>query len=69
LVRRWRRSGQTARQFAASAGINAGTLSYWAWRLRQEGGGSGKRSVGQRRRLASTPAQKPGFVELVVNRP
>lgn len=32
----WRRSGLTAKQFAASIGINAGTLSYWACRLGRE---------------------------------
>jgi transposase len=36
LVRRWRRSGRTARQFAASAGVNPATLSHWAWRLGRE---------------------------------
>ena len=32
----WRRSGLTAKQFAASIGVNAGTLSYWACRLGRE---------------------------------
>jgi transposase len=34
-VRRWRRSGLTAREFAARAGLNAGTLMYWASRLKK----------------------------------
>lgn len=29
----WRRSGLTAKRFAASIGVNAGTLTHWAWRL------------------------------------
>jgi len=33
VVGRWRRSGLTARTFAEKAGVNASTLSYWAWRL------------------------------------
>ncbi len=35
-VRRWRRSRLTAREFAARAGLNAGTLMYWASRLKRE---------------------------------
>lgn len=35
-VRRWRRSRLTAREFAAQAGLNAGTLMYWASRLKKE---------------------------------
>jgi len=35
-VRRWRRSRLTAREFAARAGLNAGTLVYWASRLKKE---------------------------------
>ena len=35
-VRRWRRSRLTAREFAARAGLNAGTLMYWASRLKKE---------------------------------
>lgn len=69
LVKRWRRSGQTARQFAKSAGLNAGTLSYWAWRLKREGSGSGEARRRRRHRSASRPAQKASFVELIVDRP
>jgi transposase len=69
LVKRWRRSGQTAREFAESAGVKAGTLSYWAWRLKLEGNGSGKRSVRRRRRSSSATANKASFVELIVDRP
>lgn len=32
----WRQSGLTAKQYASSIGVNAGTLTYWAWRLTQE---------------------------------
>jgi transposase len=32
-VGQWRRSGLTAKQFARSAGVNAGSLTHWAWRL------------------------------------
>jgi len=35
-VDRWRRSGMTAKQFAASMGVNAGTLAHWSWRLGRE---------------------------------
>ena len=40
-VAQWRASGQTAREFAARRGINASTLSHWAWRLAQEPRGEG----------------------------
>jgi len=32
-VARWRRSGQTSAQFAASEGLRAGTLLWWSSRL------------------------------------
>jgi transposase len=32
-VRQWRRSGLTASEFAKRVGINASTLTHWAWRL------------------------------------
>ena len=49
----WRRSGLTAKQFAASIGVNAGTLTYWAWHL----GSRGRQRQLQRkpRRVTSTP--------------
>jgi transposase len=62
-VRRWRRSGKTAREFAASAGLNASTLGYWAWRLEHEG----KTSVAPRgRRRRAKPAAAASFVEMLV---
>ena len=33
-VERWMDSGLTAKEFAAEAGLNPSTLSYWKWRLR-----------------------------------
>ena len=33
-VERWVDSGLTAKEFAAEAGLNPSTLSYWKWRLR-----------------------------------
>lgn len=33
-VRDWRRSGLTAKEFAASRGLSASTLAWWSWRLR-----------------------------------
>lgn len=37
LVAEWKRSGLTARAFAARRGIRASTLSWWHWRLRRGG--------------------------------
>lgn len=36
LVEEWRRSGQSARQFAAAHGVTAAALRYWAGRLAEE---------------------------------
>jgi transposase len=33
LVKAWKRSGLTAREFARQRGVKAGTLSWWNWRL------------------------------------
>src|SRR6266571_151605 len=35
-VEQWRQSKLSAREFAAQAGFNAGTLGYWKWRLARE---------------------------------
>ena len=35
-VRQWRRSGLTAQAFARVAGVNANSLTHWAWRLGRE---------------------------------
>ena len=58
-VRQWRRSGLTAREFARRAGINAGTLQYWAWRLRRDHDTRGGGNRLQRER------SRTSFVELV----
>lgn len=36
IVAKWRSSGETRRAFARGAGVNANTLSWWAWKLRAE---------------------------------
>jgi len=33
-VERWRDGGLTAKEYAAEAGVNAHSLSWWKWRLR-----------------------------------
>lgn len=32
-VKRWRRSGLSAKEYAEKAGLKASTLTYWSWRL------------------------------------
>jgi hypothetical protein len=49
LLKRWTESGLKAAEFARREGVNAGTLSYWKWRLRREG---------RRTALASSVAQR-----------
>jgi hypothetical protein len=34
-VSAWRRSGLTSRDFAEREGLNAGTLAWWAWKLKK----------------------------------
>jgi transposase len=63
LVRRWRRSGQTAREFAAGAGINPGTLVYWASRLKREGSGTEQQGVD--RHDSKGEGKRGRFVELI----
>lgn len=61
-VARWRRSGLSARVYARSVGINASTLTYWAWRLGRETAPTAKKSpsVADRR-----PSSAVDFVEVV----
>ena len=58
-VARWGRSRLTAERFAAREGVNPRTLTFWRWKLRQEGAMVG----------APEPRQEAdpgvGFVELV----
>jgi transposase len=35
-VERWKDSGLSAKQFAAEAGINAGTLQFWKYKLKKQ---------------------------------
>ena len=35
LVRRWQRSGETAKAFGARAGVSPGQLSWWRWHLKR----------------------------------
>ena len=58
-VEQWKQSGLTAREYAAQAGLNAGTLSYWKWRLSRDARRE-KPSPASRKRQGRTPK----FVEL-----
>ncbi len=57
----WRRSGLTAKEFARTLGVNAGTLTYWAWRLGRERRLAGK--ARQQVRGAVCPSA-PAWVEI-----
>lgn len=65
-VDRWRRSGLTARRFAASIGVNAGTLAHWAWRLNREGRDRARQTG--TRRAAAGGIDATRFIELVPGR-
>lgn len=57
-VEQWRQSGLTAREYAAQAGLNAGTLCYWKWRLSRDA--SAQKAAPTRKRRS----RKPKLVEL-----
>ena len=57
-VARWRESGLTAKEFAAEVGVNAQTLGYWGWRLKQ-----GKAAARGRRPKVTAPTAQ--WVEVV----
>jgi transposase-like protein len=60
LVKRWAESGLTRSEFARREGLNAGTLSYWKWRLRREG---------RRGLVRRGSGRAPAFVEVVATLP
>ena len=62
-VARFERSGLGAAAFAEAEGVNAGTLRWWAWRLRREGG-SGAVEKGSKK--ASRPVRSEAVVPLRV---
>jgi len=49
----WRRSGMTAKQYAASIGVKLGSFSYWAYRGLDEGSRERRRAAGRARYRAS----------------
>ena len=57
-VGQWRRSGLTAKAFARSAGVKAGSLTHWAWRL-----GRDARRAGAAAQAARVPPAS-AFVEI-----
>jgi hypothetical protein len=54
-LERLERSGQSIRTFAAREGLRAGSLSFWKWKLAQQG---------RKGRTGATPAAPLQFVEL-----
>lgn len=62
LIKRWSESGLTAAEFSQRERLNAGTLSYWKWRLRREG----RRTTALARRGSG---RAPAFVEVVTTLP
>jgi transposase len=53
-VERWRDSGLTAKEYAAEAGVNAHSLSWWKWRL--SSGATARGRAPRRRRSIPAPA-------------
>jgi len=58
-VERWRDSGLSAGEFGAEIGVNPRTLTYWKWRLGQEG----QPKPARLERKAAAPTVTP-FVEV-----
>lgn len=66
-VERWRDSGLTTAEFAAEVGINARTLTYWAWTLKREATGEKRVWPAKKKRPKATPAAasaRAPFVEV-----
>lgn len=59
IVAAWRQSGESARSFGTKRGISPRTLSWWAWRLRQDAAVEGDRDAGLRL-VAVEPAADSG---------
>ena len=59
-VEGWRRSGLSAKRFAESIGVSAGTLTHWAWRLGRE-----SRRQLTRRAPRVVEAPSPAMIEIV----
>ena len=55
-VERWRDSGLPTAEFAAELGINARTLTYWAWILKREASGGKVRRPAKARKQAAASA-------------
>lgn len=65
-VARWQASGLTAKAFAAQEGINAGTLSFWKWRLAKEAPPATPAQPARRKPKASrASAETVRFVEVL----
>jgi len=59
-VRAWKASGKSSTEYAAEAGINAHTLTWWSWRLRTERGDGQKRAGAKRPELEFVEFTAPG---------
>jgi transposase-like protein len=65
-VARWRDSNLSAKEFASETGINARTLSYWAWRVERQGGGEAEVKAGRKEaRDKVEPEKEPTWLEVV----
>jgi transposase-like protein len=60
-VARWRESGLTAKEFAADMGVNAHTLSHWAWQL----GAAGDQAADRHRRTTTKRPAPAKWVEVI----
>jgi len=60
-IQQWRRSGQTARDFARAHGFNHNTLMHWSWRLGAQSQSDAPRRAPRRR----TRSSQPTFVEIL----
>jgi hypothetical protein len=61
-VARWQDSGLTAKEFAAELNVNAGTLSYWKYKLRRQTPLPESATRHNEQRKALIP---PGFLRVV----
>jgi transposase len=70
-VRRWKRSGQSAAEFAGHEGVNPRTLAFWKWKLgssRLPSRAKAPRSVDFVEVVPEAATQQTAAMEIVVER-
>ena len=65
IIERWKRSGETAREFASREGVDFKQLGWWRWFLCRRRPDGVPESSGPSRALATTRGSTPSVVEFL----